>query len=966
VVPNGFELKWSLQLDVNPITYEKCDKIKKDASLRLVQVAIEGCEKRIGEIRMDLQQHERTSGQASVSRLNLRTKGKTLPELEKDLRQTKHRKLAQFVTKDRQRGTGNAGNDMNWFDMAPAERPGGESYRDSTQQGNIGPHCSKGNTTVNNTGVVEQTRASAHIHSLENAPGCRVRAAPIDNDASIDNARDATVRDVADPNVNNADSSRDSDAPVGSTTGNIRTNDAPGSNATDNQTVINLSDKSLSKAQTQLLSKGFNFIPAREKIDITKLLSDLSEWERRMRLKEYFYDKDTGAYVEPEPWKKKKSNFTPESGRDRWLDTYIEMIKNDVIQGLNKSCQMNITREEQEALKDLLDDEGIVIRPADKGSGAVVVNTAEYMKELVDDMKKSHSYRETEDAGVTVAVRGVKKIADKLYKDGHIDKDLKKYLTPKYPQSGKLKGNPKLHKSGNPYRHIVSGIGTPTERLAEVAEKELEDFVVGSDSYIKDTTDFLQKIQSVPQPIPENAILFCFDVVKLYPSIPKQEGLAACREALDSRTQPDIPTKGVLEMIKTVLDNNNFTFCGKNYTQMDGVAIGSKLGKNYACSYMRKWDEALTADTPNLSFYKRFIDDGFGIWIGSTEELEQFRQKANAIHKNIQVELRWSRTQIEFLDLMVRKEDGRLRTDLYVKPTDKHVYVASDSCHPTHVKRAIPYGLGVRLKRICDDEQSYKTRRNELKTQLKSRGYKSGFIESQLKRVDRLDRTQLINRSKTVKTNTDRVPLVVTYSKVLPDIHNIVRKNMRILYQSERMCKIFEKPPLIAYRRDRNLADILVHGKLNKIQERYEQNEFRCSNGCRVCDALKPETSIRSANARKPFNVNTQKFGCKTKNVVYAIYCEECDKPVYIGETERTLGERLREHMADVRLERNTPVAGHFKGRGHGLSELKIVVLERICDESRNYRLIKERDWIKRLQTEAPYGVNKKCSLRFL
>ncbi|CAG2190285.1 unnamed protein product [Mytilus edulis] len=34
------------------------------------------------------------------------------------------------------------------------------------------------------------------------------------------------------------------------------------------------------------------------------------------------------------------------------------------------------------------------------------------------------------------------------------------------------------------------------------------------------------------------------------------------------------------------------------------------------------------------------------------------------------------------------------------------------------------------------------------------------------------------------------------------------------------MKEIFPEPPLIAYRRDRNLADIIVHGKLNKITKK--------------------------------------------------------------------------------------------------------------------------------------------------
>ena len=50
------------------------------------------------------------------------------------------------------------------------------------------------------------------------------------------------------------------------------------------------------------------------------------------------------------------------------------------------------------------------------------------------------------------------------------------------------------------------------------------------------------------------------------------------------RSKPLIPTDFVMDMIKTVL-HNNFNFGDRNYLQTDGVAIGSRLGKNFACSY---------------------------------------------------------------------------------------------------------------------------------------------------------------------------------------------------------------------------------------------------------------------------------------------------------------------------------------------------------------------------------------------
>ena len=63
----------------------------------------------------------------------------------------------------------------------------------------------------------------------------------------------------------------------------------PSSGATS---VTNLSKHELSAPQLSLLEKGLKFIPSRHEVDKVKLLADLSEWERRMRLAEYFYNRD--------------------------------------------------------------------------------------------------------------------------------------------------------------------------------------------------------------------------------------------------------------------------------------------------------------------------------------------------------------------------------------------------------------------------------------------------------------------------------------------------------------------------------------------------------------------------------------------------------------------------------------------------------------------------------------------------
>ena len=76
-------------------------------------------------------------------------------------------------------------------------------------------------------------------------------------------------------------------------------------------------------------------------------------------------------------------------------------------------------------------------------------------------------------------------------------------------------------------------------------------------SYIKDSTDFINKIGQIGD-ILENAILVTADVVDLYPSIPHKTGLKALKNALDKRKQKHVPTEKLINMAEFVLKNNFF------------------------------------------------------------------------------------------------------------------------------------------------------------------------------------------------------------------------------------------------------------------------------------------------------------------------------------------------------------------------------------------------------------------------
>jgi hypothetical protein len=58
-----------------------------------------------------------------------------------------------------------------------------------------------------------------------------------------------------------------------------------------------------------------------------------------------------------------------------------------------------------------------------------------------------------------------------------------------------LYGLPKIHKEGIPLRPIVNTIGSPTYELESYVAKILGPLVGGTESYIKDSNDFVNLIK---------------------------------------------------------------------------------------------------------------------------------------------------------------------------------------------------------------------------------------------------------------------------------------------------------------------------------------------------------------------------------------------------------------------------------------------------------------------------------------
>ena len=131
---------------------------------------------------------------------------------------------------------------------------------------------------------------------------------------------------------------------------------------------------------------------------------------------------------------------------------------------------------------------------------------------------------------------------------------------------------------------------------------------------------------------------------------------------------------------------------------------------------------------------------------------------------------------------------------------------------------------------------------------------------------------------------------------------------------------------MIAFRRDKNLCDTLVHGKTNAA---LKSACTVCKIDCAHCELLSRDVVRDTCNSQS-FQT-AQDVTCRIRNVVYAIICTRCQATVYVGETEQELRERMSEHLRDihVRLRKYKPINFQFRAKDHTLNEVAFAILEK-------------------------------------
>ena len=604
---------------------------------------------------------------------------------------------------------------------------------------------------------------------------------------------------------------------------------------TSTNCVVNLvPDLHLTEAHLRLLQRGLSFVPS---IDINHrdknpFQQEVLKYHRRIKIALYF---ETHPDRRPLPFQG-ASTWTPPP----WtLPPEVQKLERKDLADID--CyykpfleKFNLTKAETRILKQLKKNPDIVIKKADKGSALVIQSKDNYVWEAERQLHDQRYYRKLDHPIYLKTIPVITRIINKLLLTGHITQRQAAFLRGNpNPRLRRFYTLPKIHKDPDtwplphkipPGRPIVSDCESETYATALFIQHYLHPVSIVHPSYVKDTSHFLQLLQT--HNLPETSRLFTLDVDSLYTNIDTGAGLRAVKRALQKYPETDRPDKAIMTLLHLNLIKNDFTFNGNYYLQVKGTAMGKLFAPSYANIFMASWEEDALSDLEKSPLiYLRYLDDIFGVWLHSEPDFYAFVAHLNSADPSITLKATIHPSQIDFLDITVFKghqfhKKHILDTKVYFKPTNTHALLHKNSFHPKHTFSGVVSSQILRFRRISTWKLDFFHSAQTLFRVLRTRGYSRTFLRKCYKRAMKsYERTNNIQREQTQNQQQPQqiLPLISTFSTIHCHLHRKIKTNFSQYLTDRGLLK--NHKPISAFKRNPNLGDFLVRALLKQPQE---------------------------------------------------------------------------------------------------------------------------------------------------
>lgn len=568
-----------------------------------------------------------------------------------------------------------------------------------------------------------------------------------------------------------------------------------------NRRVNVLGDVVLSDEEKCLFAFGTRFIPSMTPDGIRLRESVLEAWDRfvrRVRLFHHHRGKerppfDTTTTVSTmtsvAAWfRRPNPSFQPRAapfGIEQIMKAIRGRIGAEVAKQAQVRFPVNLPAYLRKTLRRIRERKDLVIRPADKNLGTTVMTREWYMAAAYVHVNDVRSYKLVGEATPDITQAVLDHIYDELATLGPLmrqafEKDAAEYITGGEANATlpRLYVIPKLHKisARNPYasRPIAANVNAPTTVAARLLSKILQPLVLADTHILKDTLSLVRDLQCGENlgNITAGDVLLTIDVEALYPSVDREIVINLARDLFKSSYPGGVLADALTGLLRVVLEQVFVTFDNKIYEMTDGIAMGVACCTWLGNLYVLKMTENICKQAAELGWirdYRVYIDDILVIWCGPEDQIQHFMDALNSVHPKLKFTYNTSKTEAQFLDLVLfkgpRLQQGRLDHRIYVKELNAWLYIPLASAHPAHSLKHFIRAEAVRFVRNSTRQCDAAATTQSFVKHLLARGYPWDIVRDELARVKYTDRDKYVFQVKEAATSK-LVPLVIEHNNV--------------------------------------------------------------------------------------------------------------------------------------------------------------------------------------------------------
>ena len=197
--------------------------------------------------------------------------------------------------------------------------------------------------------------------------------------------------------------------------------------------------------------------------------------------------------------------------------------------------------------------------------------------------------------------------------------------------------------------------------------------------------------------------------------------------------------------------------------------------------------------------------------------------------------------------------------------TENSIVICCIHLHIHHMSRILfPDSQFLRLRRLCSEDSNFSLKSLEMCEFFDKRGYPASVVEAGHHRAQQIDRQSALQTSQ--KENSNRIPFTHTFHPHNHAVKSIILKNFKLLQSNPDTGRIFSQPPLISFKRDKNIGNFLVR---SAFQTSEQPGTFKCACArCKTCPFI---CNAKKLSGPKGSIKITDHFTCTSANVIYCI-----------------------------------------------------------------------------------------------